>query len=105
MRAVSIVLALLLSSAAAPAQDKVVLVIHGGAGAIAKNKLTPEVEKRFRDGLERALKAGHEARSRGGSLDGVEAAIRSLEDSGVFNAGKGAVFNREGRQELNASIM
>ena len=87
------------------AQDKVILVIHGGAGVIGKDKMSPELEKQFRDGLERALRSGRQALSKGGSLDGVEAAINVMEDSGTFNAGKGAVFNRDGRQELNASIM
>jgi beta-aspartyl-peptidase (threonine type) len=105
MRAFGIVAILLFSSAAATAQDKVVLAIHGGAGAIARDRMTPELEKRYRDGLEQALKAGHAALAGGAALDGVEAAIKSMEDSGVFNAGKGAVFNREGRQELNSSIM
>ncbi len=90
----------------APAQDKIVLVIHGGAGAPPRNTLSPELEKQYRSALEQALKAGHAALLRkGSSLDAVESAIRVLEDSPLFNAGKGAVFNREGRQELNASIM
>ena len=87
------------------AQDRVVLIIHGGAGAISKKNLTPELEKRYRATLESALKAGHQALSKGPSLDAVEAAIKVLEDSALHNAGSGAVFNRDGRQELNASIM
>jgi beta-aspartyl-peptidase (threonine type) len=107
----SIVFALTLivsSSSAVLAQaDKVVLVVHGGAGAEPKNKLTPDLEKKYRDGLEKALQAGHAALQRPGgtSLDAVEAAIVVLEDDPTFNAGRGAVFNREGRNELNASIM
>ncbi len=103
------ILALCLALSAAPAfaQDKIVLVIHGGAGAIDKKKMTAEHEKEYRLGLEHALKAGHKAltKGEGSSLDGVEAAIMSMEASGTFNAGRGAVFNRDGRQELNASIM
>jgi len=104
MRAITLV-ALLLAPLPAFAQDKVVLVIHGGAGAIDRKKMTPELEKQYRDALALALKSGHQALAKGSSLDGVESAIKVLEDSPLFNAGKGAVFNREGRNELNASIM
>jgi len=85
----------------------VVLVIHGGAGAIDRKKMTPALEQQYRADLEKALRAGHAIlqRADGTSLDAVEAAIKVLEDSPLFNAGKGAVFNREGRNELNASIM
>lgn len=99
---------LLMTAQEATAQpaDKVVLVVHGGAGAEPKDKLTPELEKKYRDGLNRALAAGHAILKNGGtSLDAVEAAIVALEDDPMFNAGRGAVFNREGRNELNASIM
>ena len=105
MRPIFVGLAFLLSTLPCVAQDKVVLVIHGGAGVIGKKQMSAQLEKQFRDGLERALKAGRAALSKGGSLDAVEAAINVMEDSGTFNAGKGAVFNRDGRQELNASIM
>lgn len=100
-----VVMLLLLAALPCVAQDKVVLVIHGGAGVVDKKKMSAELEKQYRDALEQALKTGHQALGKGGSLDGVEAAIKVLEDSPLFNAGKGAVFNREGRQELNASIM
>jgi beta-aspartyl-peptidase (threonine type) len=109
MRFTPALTALILTAAPALAQDKdkdkVVLVIHGGAGVIDKKKMTPAIEKQYRDGLEAALKAGQQALARGSSLDAVEAAIKTMEGSGTFNAGRGAVFNREGRQELNASIM
>src|SRR5206468_620966 len=87
------------------AQDPIVMVIHGGAGVINKKTLTVDVEKQYRDALELALKTGHQALEKGSSLDAVEAAIKVMEDSPLFNAGKGAVFNRDGRHELNASIM
>jgi beta-aspartyl-peptidase (threonine type) len=92
---------------AKPAASKVVLAIHGGAGVRPKKEMTADLEKQFRADLERALRAGHEAlRKDGGtSLDAVEAAIRVLEDSPRFNAGKGAVFTREGRNELDAAVM
>jgi len=90
-----------------PAPPKVVLAIHGGAGPLPKNKMTPELEKKYQADLERALQEGHkELQKKGGtSLDAVVSAIRVLEDSSLFNAGKGAVFTREGRNELDASLM
>jgi beta-aspartyl-peptidase (threonine type) len=85
----------------------VVLAIHGGAGVVNRSKVTPEREKGYRAALETALKAGYQAMQREGGtgLDAVEAAIRVMEDSPLFNAGKGAVFTHEGRNELDASIM
>ena len=82
------------------------LVVHGGAGTIARDKLTPEREAETRAALEQALRAGHAVLAGGGSsLDAVTAAIVILEDSPYFNAGKGAVFTHEGKNELDASIM
>ncbi len=82
------------------------LVIHGGAGAIDRKKLTPKREEEYRDALEQSLKAGFEVLSRGGpSLDAVEAAVRVMEDDPHFNAGKGAVFTSAGTHELDACIM
>ena len=87
-------------------RSKVVLVIHGGAGVTARKRMTAEQESRYREALERALRAGAAALEQGGrSLDAVEAAIKIMEDSPLFNAGKGAVFTHEGRNELDASIM
>jgi beta-aspartyl-peptidase (threonine type) len=82
-----------------------VLVIHGGAGVVRK-EMTPEKEKAVRAGLEKALQAGYSAlKSGASSLDAVTRAIVVLEDDPNFNAGKGAVFNHDGRNELDASIM
>jgi beta-aspartyl-peptidase (threonine type) len=88
-----------------PPAPKAVLVIHGGAGLDAR--MTPAAEKQYRDDIEKALRAGYDALQKPGgtALDGVVAAINFMEDSGRFNAGKGACYNREGRHELNASIM
>jgi beta-aspartyl-peptidase (threonine type) len=85
---------------------RVVLGVHGGAG-VPKKQMTPELEKHLREGLERALRAGHALLQREGgtSLDAVEAAIRVLEDDPWFNAGKGAVFTHDEHNELDASIM
>jgi len=88
------------------ANPKTMLVMHGGAGTITRASMTPEREKQYREAMELALRTGHAVLSRGGtSVDAVEAAIHILEDSPLFNAGKGAVFTHEGRNELDASIM
>ena len=82
------------------------LVIHGGAGTILKKNMTPEKEAAYIAGLEASLKKGYAVLQAGGSsLDAVEAAIRVMEDDSLFNAGKGAVFTHDGRNELDASIM
>ena len=83
-----------------------VLVIHGGAGGPAKGSMKPEQETMFTDSLKKALQAGTGILSTGGSsLDAVSAVIRFMEDCPIFNAGKGAVLNEDGRAELDASIM
>lgn len=88
------------------AQSKNMLVIHGGAGTITKKSMTPEMEQQYRAALEQALRTGHAVLAKGGSsLDAVEATIRVLEDNPLFNAGKGAVFTHEGKNELDAAIM
>ncbi|MCE9669269.1 isoaspartyl peptidase/L-asparaginase [Myxococcus stipitatus] len=88
------------------AQPKWGLVIHGGAGVISRENLSAEREGQVRAALEQALRAGHAVLASGGpSLDAVTAAIRVLEDSPYFNAGKGAVFNHDGINELDAAIM
>lgn len=82
------------------------LVVHGGAGVIERANLTPEVEAQYRAAMQRALNTGGAILDRGGSsLDAVEAVIREMEDDPLFNAGRGAVFTAEGRNELDASIM
>lgn len=89
-----------------PADKKIGFVIHGGAGTIEKSSMTPEREKAYRDALTQALNAGHETLRRGGAaLDAVVAAIRIMEDSPLFNAGRGAVFTSAGTNELDSSIM
>ena len=82
------------------------LVIHGGAGTIERSNMTPEKEREYRAGLERALKAGYEILNSGGSsLDATEAAVRVLEDDLHFNAGRGSVFTSAGTNEMDAAIM
>ncbi len=84
----------------------VTIVIHGGAGALAPGRYTTEEEALFREKLSEALNAGYEILDNGGAaLDAVEAAIVLMEDAPMFNAGKGAVFTREGKNELDSSIM
>ena len=85
---------------------KIGLAIHGGAGTIERSNMTPEREREYRVGLQRALTAGYEILKRGGSsLDATEAAVRVLEDDPHFNAGKGSVFTSAGTNEMDAAIM
>ncbi len=87
-------------------ENNFAIALHGGAGAISKKNMTPEMEKAYRDILEKALRAGYEVLEKGGaSLDAVEKAINIMEDSPLFNAGRGAVVTTEGKAELDASIM
>lgn len=82
------------------------LVIHGGAGVIERKAMSADAERAIRETLDAALDAGHAVLAGGGAaLDAVEASVRVLEESPHFNAGKGAVFNAEGRHELDASVM
>lgn len=84
----------------------ITIVIHGGAGALAPGRYTPEEETAFREKLTEALDAGYAVLEAGGtSLDAITAAIVLMEDAPMFNAGKGAVFTYEGKNELDASIM
>lgn len=82
------------------------IAVHGGAGAMSKDKMTPEMDKEYRASLQAALDRGKKILSEGGSaLDAVEETINMLEDNPLFNAGKGAVFTHDGRNELDAAIM
>lgn len=88
------------------AQDKVVLVIHGGAGTILKKNMTPEKEAAYEARLKEALEAGYKVIQEGKtSVEAVQAAIHVMEDSPLFNAGKGAVYTNAETQEMDASIM
>jgi L-asparaginase / beta-aspartyl-peptidase len=87
-------------------KPKTALVIHGGAGVIERSALSSDDEREVRAALNRALDAGNAVLAKGGSaLDAVTAAVVTMEESPQFNAGKGAVFNAEGKHELDASIM
>jgi beta-aspartyl-peptidase (threonine type) len=82
------------------------LAIHGGAGTIERGSLSSDQERAYRAALSTALDEGAAVLRRGGSsVDAVEATLRVLEDDPLFNAGRGAVFTADGRNELDASIM
>ncbi len=82
------------------------IAIHGGAGTILKSLMTAEKEANYKAALQTALDLGYEALKEGKTaIDAVEIAVKSLEDSPLFNAGKGAVFTNAGTHEMDASIM
>jgi L-asparaginase / beta-aspartyl-peptidase len=82
------------------------IAIHGGAGTITPSSMTPQLEKKYRESLTEAIKVGHSILIKGGSaLDAVEEAVVLLENNPLFNAGKGSVFTKHGKHEMDASIM
>lgn len=82
------------------------IAIHGGAGTLVKGMMTPQLEAKYRDALKAALTAGYYLLENGGTaLDAVEVAVKALEDSPLFNAGKGSVFTAKETHEMDASIM
>ncbi|WP_232373066.1 isoaspartyl peptidase/L-asparaginase family protein [Pinibacter aurantiacus] len=86
--------------------SKYSLVIHGGAGTIVKEDMTPELELAYTEGLSEALDAGFAVLKEGGSaVNAIKAAIVILEDNLLFNAGRGSVFTKKGIQEMDAAIM
>ena len=110
LTALALTLAAMTADAAEPApvaaKPKTALVIHGGAGFVPKDSLSPADLVDVHATLNRALDAGNKVLSSGGTaLDAVEAAVRVLEESPRFNAGKGAVFNAVGGHELDAAVM
>jgi len=89
-----------------PATHRWAIVLHGGAGIIERSSMSPTTEVAYRASLTQATQAGAQVLDRGGSsLDAVEAAIRILEDDPLFNAGRGANFAADGKNELDAAIM
>lgn len=99
-------LAFLLVTINGIAQNKTAIAIHGGAGTITRKNMTPEMEKQYRESLSIALKKGYAVLQQGGSSMGaVETAVVELENNPLFNAGKGAVFTHDGKNEMDASIM
>ena len=88
------------------AEKRIALVIHGGAGTISPEEMTPAIERDLRAGLQRSLDAGRAILENGGSsLDAVTASVRVLEDDPLFNAGRGAVFTSAGTHEMDAATM
>lgn len=107
MKIVFILISILLFVSSSFAQNsKIAIAIHGGAGTILRENMTAEREAEYRAKLEEALQAGYEILNNGGSsLDAVVNAIQIMEESPLFNAGKGAVFTNDGKNELDAAIM
>lgn len=88
------------------AKPEYVIVIHGGAGTILKQNMSPQMEEEYRSVLKKVLQSGENILSNGGSSnDAVVEVISLMENSPLFNAGKGAVFTHDGKNELDASIM
>ena len=86
--------------------DSFAIVIHGGAGGIKREYFTEEQQEAYAEKLQEALDAGYAVLENGGiSLDAIQVAINIMEDSPLFNAGKGAVYNSDGNQEMDAAIM
>ena len=93
------------ADATAPRQEWAI-VIHGGAGVITREKMTPEMDKEYRAALTVAMNTGRKILADGGTaLEAVEKTINVMEDNPLFNAGKGAVFTHDGKNELDAAIM
>lgn len=104
----SILIGLFLAGCSEPENEESIewaLALHGGAGAISQ-EMPDSVKNEYYDGLEQAVRTGQIVLREGGSaLDAVEQVVRNLENNPLFNAGKGAVFTKEGRHELDAAIM
>src|SRR3954465_15401469 len=82
------------------------MVIHGGAGTIKKEEMTPELENAYEAGLRDALNAGYAVlEQQGSAINAVKAAVVSLGDNMLFNAGRGSVFTKKGLQEMDAALM
>ncbi|MDX5436293.1 MAG: isoaspartyl peptidase/L-asparaginase, partial [Pontibacter sp.] len=86
--------------------NNIAIAIHGGAGTITQATLSEEQDKAYRAALRAAVEAGHRLLAKGGTaMDAVELAVVYLEDSPLFNAGKGSVFTKEGKHEMDAAVM
>ncbi|MBS1547032.1 MAG: isoaspartyl peptidase/L-asparaginase [Bacteroidetes bacterium] len=86
--------------------QEIAIAVHGGAGTIDPSAMTAEKEATYKSALSLAVRRGHGVLAAGGSsLDAVEAAVRVLEDSPLFNAGRGSVFTAEGKHEMDAAVM
>lgn len=106
MKRIILATALALAAGQALAEDKFAIAIHGGAGTITRDSMTPEREAQYEAKLQEAVNAGYAVLDQGGtSMDAIVVAIQILEDSPLFNAGRGAVYTWDGDHELDASIM
>src|SRR5678815_5575148 len=86
--------------------SKYTLVVHGGAGTILKEDMTPQLEVAYLKGLEDGLTTGYAVLEEGGTaVNAVKAALVVMEDNLLFNAGRGSVFTKKGVQEMDAAIM
>lgn len=93
-------------SKASSTEEVYAIVIHGGAGVMSKDRMSEEKQQEYKAKLDEAISKGHAILEKGGTaMEAVQRTINILEDSPLFNAGKGAVFNHEGYNELDASIM
>ncbi len=87
-------------------KKKIAIIIHGGAGGIQRKFMSEKQQQQYEEKLKEALNDGYKVLEKGGSsMEAVQKAIVTMEDSPLFNAGKGAVYNSEGKQEMDASIM
>src|SRR3954468_5424959 len=103
---ISVPLALTCSVLVRQEEQMFAIAIHGGAGTLSRAAMSAAQESDYLAGLSEALDAGHSLLAMGGaSLDAGAAAVRVLEDNPLFNAGRGAVLNRDGMAELDASLM
>ncbi len=89
-----------------PAEQPFGIAIHGGSGVLSREKMTPELEVQYREALQQSVAAGQAVLEAGGTaVDAIEAAIVPLEDSPLFNAGRGSAFTEQGTIEMDTSIM
>src|SRR5690554_2695948 len=107
LRTISLLVTFLFLAGVTSAQEQpIAIAIHGGAGTILPENMTKRMEAEYRAALEGALRAGYDILEADGSiLDAVVAAVKILEESPHFNAGRGAVFTNDETIELDASIM
>ena len=106
MKKLLLLVFILISSISFAQEHRIAIAIHGGAGTILKKNMTPEKEKLYAEKLEEAVTAGYQILKEGGnSVDAVTASIVILENSPLFNAGKGAVFTNRETNEMDCSIM
>ncbi|HHL32065.1 MAG TPA: isoaspartyl peptidase/L-asparaginase [Oceanospirillales bacterium] len=106
MKAIIFIMGLVMTISSTAKDQQLAIVIHGGAGTILKQNLSDDKERAIRAKLKEAIEAGYNIlQNKGSSTEAVMAAINVLENSPLFNAGRGAVYTKDGKHELDASIM